>query len=175
MRGFVLSIYLFFSSTFLLFSTLELFPDLLHLIKLERVPYYFAKSQLVQDPYLIFTPRFRQKTVALHDFRGDMYSATYGVDVLPMEYRASYDVNGFRTNSSTPPIDILVIGDSFIEIGESDESTFSEILKRVSKLSTLNLGRSWYGPSQYLELFKSYGLTTKAKYALLCLDRKSVV
>jgi hypothetical protein len=62
---------------------------------------------------------------------------------------------------------MVVIGDSYIEFGESDDSTLSELLKQESGLSTLNLGRGWYGPPQYLEVFKRYGLGTKARYAIL--------
>jgi hypothetical protein len=100
------------------------------------------------------------------EFRGELYSPRFGVEVAPMTYHASYTDAGFRTNSSTPPFDILVIGDSFIEVGESDDSTLSELLKHESGLSTLNLGRGWYGPPQYLEVFKRYGLGSKARYAV---------
>jgi hypothetical protein len=41
------------------------------------------------------------------------------------------------------------------------------LLKQTSTLSTLNLGRAWYGPPQYLEVFKQHGLGVKAKFALL--------
>jgi hypothetical protein len=81
--------------------------------------------------------------------------------------RASYTDEGFRTNSSAPPFDVVVVGDSYIEFGESDESTLSELLKQESGLSTFNLGRAWYGPPQYLEIFKRYGIGTKAPYAVL--------
>jgi hypothetical protein len=55
-----------------------------------------------------------------------------------------------------------------VEIGESDEKTLSEQIKKYSGLKTFNLGRSWYGPHQYIEVFKRYGLPLKPKTALMC-------
>jgi hypothetical protein len=55
-----------------------------------------------------------------------------------------------------------------VEIGESDEKTLSEQIKKYSGLKTFNLGRSWYGPLQYIEVFKRYGLPLKPKTALIC-------
>ena len=81
---------------------------------------------------------------------------------------ATYDWRGFRKNSSGPPYDIAVIGDSYIEIGESDETTFTEFLAHETALSVLNLGRAWYGPYQYLELLKRYVLDAKPQYVFFC-------
>jgi hypothetical protein len=62
----------------------------------------------------------------------------------------------------------VVIGDSYVEFGETDELTLPEQLKRESGSSTFNLARGWYGPFQYLELFKRYAPRLKPRYAVLC-------
>jgi hypothetical protein len=165
-RPLLFSVYLLLVTTFALFSLFEFFPNLLNSINLQAIRYYAQVAEYLADPTLVFVPRLGRKVVHVDEFRGELYSPRFGVEVPPMTYHASYTDAGFRTNSSTPPFDILVIGDSFIEVGESDDSTLSERLKQESGLSTMNLGRGWYGPPQYLEVFKRYGVGTKARYAI---------
>jgi SGNH hydrolase-like domain, acetyltransferase AlgX len=167
-RLILLGLYLVLMTTFSLYSILESFPNILNLVNLQKIRYYAQRAEYLSDPTLVFVPRRGERVINTTEFRGDGYSTAYGVEVPPIQYHASYTRDGFRTNSSTPPFDILVIGDSYVEIGESDDSTLSELLKQASGLSALNLGRGWYGPPQYLEVFKRYGLGMKAKYALLC-------
>lgn len=161
------SLYVIFAATFLLFSAFEFLPSLLDLVNLQKIRYYSQRAEYLPDPTLVFVPRQGRRVDNIAEFRGDRYSSAYGVEVPPIPYHASYTGDGFRTNSSTPPFDILVLGDSYIEFGESDDSTFTELLKHASGLSILNLGRGWYGPPQYLEVFKRHGLGMKAQYALL--------
>jgi len=163
----LLSLYLLLVTTFFLFCLFEFFPYLLKPINLQGIRYYAQLAEYLADPTLVFVPRQTNKVVNAVDFRGDAYSPGFGVEVSPIDYHASYTDTGFRTNSSTPPFEVLVIGDSYVEFGESDDSTLSELLKQESALSTLNLGRAWYGPPQYLEVFKRYGQGTKARYAIL--------
>ena len=163
----LLSLYLLFMTTFLLFSLFEFFPSLLKPINLQSIRYYAQLAEYLADPTLVFVPRQANKVISAVEFRGDVYSPGFGVEVPPIDYHASYTDKGFRTNSSKPPFEVLVIGDSYVEFGESDDSTLSELLKQESALSTLNLGRAWYGPPQYLEVFKRYGLGNKAQYAIL--------
>jgi hypothetical protein len=167
MRCVLFSVYLLVASSFGLYSIFEFFPGLLHVVNLQSVRYYAQRAEYSPDSTLVFVPRQLDRVVHA-EFRGDGYSPVYGVDVEPIRYHASYTSDGFRTNSSVPPFDVLVLGDSYIEIGESDDLTFSELFKRTSSLSALNLGRGWYGPPQYVEVFKRYGLGVNAKIALLC-------
>lgn len=166
-RPLLFSIYLLFMTTFALFSLFEFFPDLLKTINLQSIRYYAQAAEYIADPALVFVPRHGKRVVNAIEFRGDVYSPGFGVEVEPIGYGASYTDQGFRVNSSAPPFDVVVIGDSYVEFGESDDSTLSELLKQESGLSTLNLGRAWYGPPQYLEIFKRYGIGTKARYAIL--------
>lgn len=102
-------------------------------------------------------------------FFGDLYKPEYGVEVEPIDYIAGYTADGFRRNSSRPPFDIVVLGDSYIEIGERDDATFAELLKAETGTSVLNLGMAFYGPYQYVEVLKRHGLKEKPKYALFAL------
>jgi hypothetical protein len=98
---------------------------------------------------------------------GDLYSPEYGVDVVPLPYVATTNAEGFCPNSAGPPYEIVLVGDSFLVTGEDDASTLSERLRAVSGRATFNLSRSWYGPHQYLELLKRYGLALRPKVVLL--------
>jgi hypothetical protein len=124
-----------------------------------------SKKEYVSDPTLVFVYR---QTNYVHRIRfvGDLFSPDYKIPVELVDYAATYNGDGFRKNSSHSPYDIAVIGDSYIEFGENDEKTFTELLKRETGLSVVNLGRGWYGPYQYLELLKRYALVAKPKYVL---------
>jgi hypothetical protein len=167
--GLLFAAYLLFSSTFLLFAVLDSAPSLTRYTVLKRVPYFAEKRHYQADPLLVFVPRevghpSRWNT----EFVGDQYSPAYGVPHAGIPYRAAYTADGFRENSSSPPYDVLLIGDSYVEIGETDQLTLTEQLRLVSGLRTFNLGRGWYGPFQYLELFKQYAPRLKPRYAVLC-------
>jgi acetyltransferase AlgX (SGNH hydrolase-like protein) len=155
-----------FATTFLLFALLEAFPALARNPVLQHVKYYAVRETYVIDPKLVFA--YRGKRHLDLPFYGNSYVGDEGVRVPPVHYTASYNELGFRVNSSSPPFDAVVIGDSYIEIGEDDTDTFSERLKAASGMSTFNLGRAWYGPYQYLELYKRYGLALHPKYAIFC-------
>jgi SGNH hydrolase-like domain, acetyltransferase AlgX len=149
----------------LFFLLIEFFPGILTAIPLQEIKYYALKKQYLSDPALVFVYR-QTNYVYRKSFVGDLYSTGYGLPAQPVDYVSTYDEHGFRKSSSQSPYNIAVIGDSFIEVGESDEKTFTEILKRETGQSVLNLGRGWYGPYQYLELLKRHALAVKPKYVL---------
>lgn len=155
-----------------LFGAFEAFPQLLDIVDLRSIRYYKVKARYVPDPVLVFVPRNQvpllegEERSLRYVFNGDLYRPGYGAEPLGIQYTATYNHHGFRSNSSEPPFDAIVMGDSYIEIGETDRDTLSEMLARKSGLSTFNLGRAWYGPDQYIELFKRYGMDLKPKYAL---------
>jgi SGNH hydrolase-like domain, acetyltransferase AlgX len=122
----------------LFFLVIEIFPDLLTIVQLQGIQYYAMKNKYASDPQLVF--RRTSKTDRRSSYPGDLFKPEYGVQVEPIDYTATYDRHGFRKNSSEPPYDIAVIGDSYIEMGESDATTFTEFLRRETDLSVLNLG-----------------------------------
>ena len=154
-------------SSVLLFSIFELFPGLIQPLRLEGIRYLGMRSRYISDPELVFAPRrtdfvFRGRT------KGDLYTPALDIDISWREVEATYNDLGFRTNSSEPPYRVMLIGDSYVEIGETDRDTLSERLRAVSGLSTFNLGRGWYGPHQYVELLRRFGPEVCPTYAVFC-------
>jgi hypothetical protein len=152
---------------FVLFSLLEAFPSLLDKLSLDSLRYYSQKREYRPDKDLVFVPRNMKAHKSTSIFIGDLYREEYGVKPT-VDYLASYGANGFRTNSSQAPYDVVLIGDSYLEIGESDIQTLSEQLKAYSGLHTCNLGRSWYGPYQYVKVFQLYAVDLRPRFALFC-------
>ena len=163
--------YLVFISTFLLFSLLEIAPGLTTHMNLQPIRYYAQRQEYRPDETLVFVPTKAAQGIPATldtDFLGDLYSREYGDPNSVVKYHATYSADGFRSNSSTSDVKVLVIGDSYVEIGEEDSLTLSEQLKQASGLTTFNLGRAWYGPFQYLELLKRYGSRIRPQYVALC-------
>jgi acetyltransferase AlgX (SGNH hydrolase-like protein) len=161
--------YVLFASTFLLFTVLEFVPSLADHTSLQQIRYYAQRRDYQPDPTLVFIPSRAGHASRLDtDFLGDQYSPDYGVPHAAIPYHATYTPDGFRENSSSPPFEIMLIGDSYVEFGETDQLTLSEQLTLLSGLTTFNLGRGWYGPFQYLELFKRYAPQLRPRYAVLC-------
>jgi hypothetical protein len=165
-RLLLFALYVILAAPLLLFSLFECFPSLLDSVNLQSIAYYALKRELIADPTLVFVPR-QVDYVLQTTWRGDLYSPDYGVDVRPMPYVATTNADGFRPNSAEPPYEIVLVGDSFLAMGEDDAHTLSERLHTVSGRATFNLSRSWYGPDQYLELLKRYGLALRPQVALL--------
>jgi hypothetical protein len=153
-------------ASLLLFSLFEVFPSLLDAVNLQAIAYYGLQRTLRADPALVFVPH-QMDDVLQGTSVGDLYAAEYGVDVVPRPYVVTTTAEGFRPNSAAPPYEIVLVGDSFLSTGEDDASTLSERLRAVSGRATYNLARAWYGPYQYLELLKRYGLALRPKVALL--------
>ena len=163
--------YLIFVCTFLFFSLLEIAPGLTKYMNLQPIRYYAQWQEYSPDDTLVFVPAKAAQgipTTLDTEFFGDQYPQEYGAPASAVKYHATFTADGFRSNSSASNFKVLVIGDSYIEIGEDDSLTLSEQLKQVSGLSTFNLGRAWYGPFQYLELLKRYGPRIRPQYVALC-------
>ena len=150
-----------------MFLILEAFPGwLLPLMNTDAVPYYAVKSDYVPHPRLIFVRRTRPLSFMTGgELRAD-YS-DYAEDEPLWSYTATYNEDGFRTNSKPPPHEVLVIGDSFVEIGERDDRTFSEIVASTTGLSTFSAGLGWYGPHHYLRLAEQYTAALKPKTVIV--------
>jgi hypothetical protein len=164
-RVLLVVVYAALVASLLLFSLFEYFPSLLDVVNLQAIAYYALKRELLADPELVFVPR-KVNTVLQTTWKGDQYSSEYGVDVVPMPFVATSNAEGFRPNSAEPPYEIVLVGDSFLAMGEDDASTLSEQLRAVSGRATFNLSRSWYGPHQYLALLKRYGVALRPKAVL---------
>jgi hypothetical protein len=151
---------LFLVVTFTVFLALDVSDKLRGALGLGEIRYYALKERYVADPKLVFRPRHIGVT-SRWETKGDLYSSDlpFNADLIKFTWTLSDD--GFRPNTSVPPYQLLIIGDSFVEIGETDTDTLSERLARESGMTTFNLGRGWYGPQHYLELLLRYGPRVK--------------
>ena len=73
--------------------------------------------------------------------------------------RYQYDANGFRNWLDARSADVVVVGDSFIEgWGVAAPELVTARLAGDLHARVVNLGQSWYGPQQELEVLRRYGL-----------------
>ncbi len=165
-------VFLLVATSLLFFSIIEIEPGLLKGFNLDRIKYYAYKKRYIYDDKLVFIAKDISDIKTI--FNGDLYSKNYGIKPLRLPYSASYNNEGFRTNSSSQPYNVLLIGDSYLEFGENDNFTFSELFKTKSGLSVYNAGKGWYGPYQYIELLLQVmpkflnGKKDQPKIAIFC-------
>ncbi|HKI01927.1 MAG TPA: hypothetical protein VKK31_08110 [Thermoanaerobaculia bacterium] len=78
--------------------------------------------------------------------------------------RYQYDQSGFRNRPDPKAADVVVVGDSFIEgWGVTAEELATSRLAADLGRPVVNLGQSWYGPQQELEVLRRYGLPLHPK------------
>ena len=152
--------------TFLLFSLCEFFPSLPRLLKLDGLPYYALNERYVPDKDLIFRiqPGSRFSGTFVGDHHG--FFSSGAAERLP--YRAEFDDEGFRNVGKPDHAEIVVLGDSYIQFGLEEKDTFAARLERATGAVTANYGMEWYGPPQYLSVFKKDALRRKPRIALFC-------
>jgi hypothetical protein len=167
LAGGILAGFSLFLSSIAFFGTFEMFPALIRKFHLDTISLYYAyRANYIYDEQLIYREKpFNQSVTA--GFRGAGYSPRYGIDVAPMNIEWKTDKDGFRNSGGTDFADIVVVGDSYMEYGENESDTFPKRLQeKLPGLTVMNLAKSGYGPFQYLEVLKRYGLKYKPKFAL---------
>jgi PAS domain S-box-containing protein len=154
-------------SSLVLFGTLEMFPSLIKTFHLDLISSYFAhRANHIEDDQLIFREKPLNHGVTT-GFKGAAYSPVYGIDVPPMTIEWKTDEDGFRNSEKMGSADIVVLGDSYMEYGKTQSDTFPmRLQERLSGLTVRNLAKSGYGPFQYLEVLKRFGLKYKPRYVL---------
>jgi len=85
-----------------------------------------------------------------------------------MAMTAECDAFEFRNSGEPGAVDLVVVGDSFVENGESNADTLAAHIARRSGLSTYTLGRGWYGPFQYVSLLREHASRLRPRRALYC-------
>jgi PAS domain S-box-containing protein len=165
--GAVLAIFSFLVTSFLVFCFVELAPSLIKRFGLDAIGYYAYKVNYLDDDVLIYREKPFNK-VTYENYRNENYSALYGIEVPPVHFEWITDENGFRNSQAREHSDIIAIGDSYLEWGNTEADTFvNRLTNKLPGLTTANLGKSGYGPPQYLEVLKRYGVKYQPKYALL--------
>jgi PAS domain S-box-containing protein len=165
--GALLAILSFFITSFLVFCFFEFAPYLIKPFGLDAIGYYAYKVNYLDDDLLIY----REKpfnNVTYKNYRSENYSALYGIEVPPVHFEWITDKNGFRNAQAREQSDIIAIGDSYLEWGNTESDTFVRRLEdKLPGFTAANLGKSGYGPPQYLEVLKRYGVNYRPKYALM--------
>jgi SGNH hydrolase-like domain, acetyltransferase AlgX len=154
----------FIFSSLLIFSFFELFPSLIEPFHLDEIGYYTYKAHYLPDDKLAYRYRPLRSEIT-NDFRGSHYSPLYGVEVAPLKYEWIINEEGFRNSRVAASSDIVVIGDSYVDYGENEADTFGRRLEKVLGVSATNLAVAGYGPFQYLEVLKRYGVKKSPKVA----------
>jgi hypothetical protein len=78
--------------------------------------------------------------------------------------RYQYDQHGFRNRPDPRGADVVVTGDSFVEgWGVTAPELVTSRLAADLHRPVVNLGQSWYGPQQELEVLRRYGLPLHPK------------
>lgn len=151
----------------LVFSFFELFPPLIEPLHLDEIWYYDYKAHYLPDEKLAYKykPLISKKG---DKFRGGQYSPIFRAQVAPLKFEWMIDKEGFRNSRVKALSDIVVIGDSYIDSGENEADTFGKRLEKLLGLSVTNLGVAGYGPFQYLEVLRRYGIKKKPKFAFFC-------
>lgn len=165
--GVLLTIFSFFVTSFLVFCFFELVPSLIKPFGLDAIGYYAYKVNYLDDDTLIYRER-PSSNVTHENYRSNNYSALYGIEVPPVHFEWITDENGFRNGQAREYSDIIAIGDSYLEWGNTEAETFVKRLEnKLAGFTATNLGKSGYGPPQYLEVLNRYGVKHRPKYALL--------
>jgi hypothetical protein len=156
------------SSAALFFAVVESLPGLITRLPIRNIRYFAMHGTYRPDPVLVFTYRATAQTSRSLWRIGDLYEPGLGVRTQEVEYVSTRDGDGFRIGSSIPPYEVAVVGDSYIEIGESESRTLPDLLRQRTGRSTMNLGRGWYGPYQYMEVIRRYALPKRPRRIILC-------
>jgi hypothetical protein len=79
-----------------------------------------------------------------------------------IEYK--YDRNGFRNGTDLESAHLIVLGDSFVEGWNvhADQLLTTQLARKLNR-PVANLGQSWYGPQQELEVLRRYGVELAPK------------
>ncbi len=153
-----------FLTAFLVFCVFEFLPGVPDKIGLTRIYYYAIRDRYVKDESLVLRmrPGYSYEGLFEGDIRGLFSESSY----KPAPYKAVYDKDGFRNKYTGQPADVVVLGDSYMEVGETNDETFAAYLEKIAGLKTANYGMGWYGPFQYLEVFKRYGMKNSPRFAV---------
>ena len=152
--------------SFAVFCAVEWFPSVGDYICLDNVRFHYYNKLYIGDDKLIHRLRPYLRTHSRSE--PQRYPLSYGIEVEPTTIEWITDEDGFRNADTTRFSDVIIIGDGFIEEGQSLVDTFaSRLEKHLSPIRVRNLGTGGHGPFQYLEVLKRYGIKRGPKYVLI--------
>ena len=81
---------------------------------------------------------------------------------------ATYDANGFRNPTDLFDWEIVMVGDSFVELGYLDyEDLYTTLIGKILSLRVKNLGVSYTGPLTYIYYLRNYGKALSTRHAIM--------
>jgi hypothetical protein len=155
--------------SFFLFCLIEVFPSIGNSLYLDQIGSHYFHNLYIADGQLVhkLKPHLRMNMPAF----APGYAPLYGIEIQPTMVEWVTDEDGFRNYDKTEVDDVLIMGDGFVEEGRNLNDTFAaRIEKRLPGVSVRNLGTGGYGPFQYLEVLKRYGLKRKPKFAVIAFN-----
>jgi|GEM_PF-4084947 len=151
-----------------LFCLVDIFPGLVNTFRLNHIRYFAFRERFTSDPKLAIRkrPNYRLNVRA---FRGDLSGYGRDIPASPLTFVGKYDKLGFRNSNAAyySDSDVVVLGDSMMEIGHDNDDTFASRLGRAAKMRVLNFGQGWHGPEQYLAILKEYGMPSNPRIIIL--------
>ncbi|MFM1815913.1 MAG: hypothetical protein RLZ98_2608 [Pseudomonadota bacterium] len=139
-----------------LFVLVDIYPPAIKQLGLHTLGRFALRDRYIADDDLVFT--YRDRKLVYENYAGDQYRPEYGPPPLKWNGIHEFDDDGFRNRNLKQSYPVVVVGDSFVEFGRSNDHTVSAYLTRAAGEPVLDLGRGWYGPEQYLKVFERYGL-----------------
>jgi hypothetical protein len=171
-KGPELLLFLFspFATASIVFLCLETFPSLIPLTHLDRLLGYYAyKVNYIPDPELVFTEKPFNRRI-IRDFAGMQHSLRYGIREESYDIEWIMDKDGFRNHTAADSAQLVVMGDSYIEYGATEEDTFvGRLQKKLPQLTARNLGKSGYSVGQYVGVLERFGVKYRPKVALIAI------
>lgn len=84
------------------------------------------------------------------------------------EVTVSYNKNGFRNPDDLSDWDVVVAGDSFVELSYlPDDEIYTTLLGKTLNLQVLNLGVSQTGPLSQLSFLQDYGVSARTRQVVV--------
>ena len=156
---------LILTSSFSVFWLLEVYPPLTGTLHLDRTSNHSMSIYKIPYPEMGFRGR---PLLEFQDSRvGDNSYARYRLEAPSGIIEWTSNRDGFRDSASDGVANIVVIGDSFMNYGWTEEDTFGKRLQRhLDSWKIANLAVAGWSPHQYLQALKRYGVQKRPKNAL---------
>ncbi len=136
--------------------------------RLEAIPPFY---RIPTEPFA----RYFFKRPAKTSWNGQVIRSQ--MDVLGIDSNAykdeatvdlNYDSDGFRNSDALDDWEIVVVGDSFTELGNlSDEQLFTSLLATATGNGVKNLGASYTGTRTQIQYLSSFGKSDSTRIAML--------
>ena len=137
--------------------------------KFQALPVYYRQPTLSIGGAFFRRPgpvEWRGRTVST--FLHQMGKDDLGVYVDEPQVTVRYDKDGFRNPHDLSDWEIVVVGDSFTELGHlSYEDLFTTHISNLTGMRVKNLGVSFTGPITHAYYLRHFGVSNSTRHAVL--------